>query len=992
MLGAKGDALWFADLRQRISDLLVPGTPDDVRELYLRLPEMALVRSFGPIEEDVVFLDTETTGLSFSQCELIEIAAARISGREVTERFHTFVNPKCPIPAEIKQLTGITDLDVRDAPNAVEAVKALAEFVGGSPVLAHNVIFDRTFIESVPGGKDVSDIWIDTLSLSRIALPMLSSHKLSDMAQAFGCDSVTHRAPDDVDALCGMWRIMLCGLLSLPQGLPALLADMAPEADWPHRPILSCIAMMQGGEKVSFKQVRKGLVASLRREAKADPDALDEGTTCQSEESLRQEFGEGGLVARMYDRYETRPEQVEMAELVRKALESNTHCAIEAGTGVGKSMAYLLPLVDFARRNGITVGVATKTNALTDQLMSRELPSLDRAIPGGVEFCGLKGYDHYPCLRKVVSLAMAHEEALDGVRETGHEATLTAIATVLAYVSQAPEGDLDGLGIRWKNVPRSKLTTTPHECQRTRCPFYPEECLLHGARRRAACADVVVTNHSLLLLDVQTGGRILPPIRHWVVDEAHGLEAEARRQWAVEVSGEDARGGFERLGGTKTGVIHSLMVQASGMEGSTTVVGLLTKLAAASARAQVACADLFESVHDLVGVAERPGGYESVNLWIDDTVRSTPEWGAVSEAGVRSADLFAEASKCANEAVQVLGESSAQMAADLSAATAFLDGIADAISLIVEGEDDTYVYSAQLSRQRKRISHEKLVAEKIDIGAEVAQKWLPETRSVCLTSATMAVGKDFSHFSHAIGLDTLDQDAYRCVKLDSSFDFDANMCALVPRDLPAPNNPRYLAALERLLFDVHKAMDGSVLTLFTNRKSMETVYESLAPKLSKVGLELVCQERTSSTRLLGKRFLAEKSLSMFALKSFWEGFDAAGDTLRCVVITKLPFASPSDPLVRVREQREDRAWMRYSLPEAVIEVKQAAGRLIRSSTDTGIVVLCDSRVATKGYGKHFVESLPTTSCMTLESKNIGRFIESWRRGHERPTGRKGGKG
>ncbi|MBQ3282611.1 MAG: DNA polymerase III subunit epsilon, partial [Atopobiaceae bacterium] len=614
--------------------------------------------------------------------------------------------------------------------------------------------------------------------------------------------------------------------------------------------------------------------------------------------------------------------------------------------------------------------------------MSRELPALDKVMPGGVEFCGLKGYDHYPCLRKAVSFAMAREGALDGVREAGHEATLSAVATILACVSQAPEADLDGLGIRWKNVPRSKLTTTPHECQRTRCPFYPEECLLHGARRRAACADVVVTNHSLLRLDVQAGGRILPPIRHWVVDEAHGLEAEARRQWAVEVSGEDARAGFERLGGSKTGVIHSLMVHASGMEGSTTVVGLLTKLAAASARAQVACADLFESVHELVGVAGGPGGYDSVNLWLDESVRSTPEWGAVSEAGVRSADLFAEASKCAHEAVQVLGESSAQMAADLSAATAFLDGIAEAISLIVAGEDDTYVFSAQLSRQRRRIAHEKLVAEKIDIGAEVAQKWLPETRSICLTSATMAVGEDFSHFSHSVGLDRLEPGSYRTLRLDSSYDFDGSMGVALTPDLPDPNSSDYLTALEDLLFDVHVAMDGSVLTLFTNRREMEQVYAGLAPRLSERGLDLMMQERSSSARQIRERFLAEKSLSLLALRSFWEGFDAGGDTLRCVVIPNLPFASPRDPLVRERDRWEERAWWRYSLPEAVLSVKQAAGRLIRTATDTGVLVIADSRLFTKRYGRAFVNSLPSRSCVKVPSEEIAEHIRNWRRLHE----------
>ena len=281
-----------------------------------------------------------------------------------------------------------------------------------------------------------------------------------------------------------------------------------------------------------------------------------------------------------------------------------------------------------------------------------------------------------------------------------------------------------------------------------------------------------------------------------------------------------------------------------------------------------------------------------------------------------------------------------------------------------------------------RYPSERLGAEKIDVGADLAERWLPEMKSVVFTSATIAVGDDFSHFEHAVGLSGLPRESRRDVRLDSSFDYDSHMSVVVASDLPAPNDRSYLSALEDLLFDVHVAMGGSVLTLFTNRREMERVYESLRPRLAAAGLEVACQERGSSPRRLRTRFMAEKSLSLMALRSFWEGFDATGDTLRCVVIPKLPFASPSDPLVRERDLREDRAWWKYSLPEAVISVKQAAGRLIRSSTDTGILVLADSRVASKGYGRLFVSSLPSRSVSRLESANIGRYIRVWRASHE----------
>ena len=220
-----------------MADAVMAGTPDAVVAAYETLAERAKTRSFGLIEDDVIILDTKTTGLSVQDNRLIEIAAARLRGREIVDRFDTFVHPGVPIPDEIVRLTGIRDSDVQHAPSPEEAVAMLADFVGGCPVIAHNATFDRSFIEAVRGGVNVSDIWIDSLALSRIALPRLASHKLSVLAELFGCDAVSHRAIDDVEALAGVWRILLVALTDLPRGLMRRLADMHPDVPWSYRPI-----------------------------------------------------------------------------------------------------------------------------------------------------------------------------------------------------------------------------------------------------------------------------------------------------------------------------------------------------------------------------------------------------------------------------------------------------------------------------------------------------------------------------------------------------------------------------------------------------------------------------------------------------------------------------------------------------------------------------------------------------------------------------------
>lgn len=959
---------------------VLPGTPQQVIDAYATLAARAETRSFGLIEDDVVVLDTETTGLSHRENELIEIAAARLRGREIVDRFDTFVKPSGLIPAEITELTSITNADVAHAPSAEGAVAALAEFVGGAPVIAHNAAFDRGFIEAVSGGSEVSDIWIDSLALSRIALPRLSSHKLASMAELFGCASVSHRANADVEALCGVWRILLCGLDDLPLGLMRRLADMHPDVPWSYRPIFSFLAGSHPEAVFSLVSARHDILAADSSSAagfgaRIDADELP-GLNMPSREEVEACFEPDGLVNRMYPGYEPRVEQMQMAAEVRDALATSSHRVIEAGTGVGKSIAYLVPFAQAAKRNNITVGIATKSNNLADQLMYHELPRLAREIEGGLTYCALKGYDHYPCLRKLERLARASE-----VHTTRDPAdTLTAIAVIYAYACQSPAGDLDGLGIRWRSVRKADLTTSSRECARRLCSFYPDKCMVHGSRRRAARADVVVTNHSLLFRNVAADGKILPPIRHWVVDEAHSIEGEARRQWAVTVSADESRSIFERLGGARTGSLGRITRDLAASDAATLFMGLTAKATSSTQRASLAMADLFDAVRDLARSARSDSGYDTANMWIGREVRESAAWGVFAEVANTAIDALDEASKNLASLVETVAEEKPELVADVADGQRRLKELNDGLKLVVEGTNDRYVYSCQVNR-RIKAGGESLSAERLDIGEALAENWLPEMHTAIFASATMTVSGSFDHFTHAVGLDRLGRESFQTLHLDSSYDFERNMAVVVAGDIPDPRNrAAYLDALENLLVDVHMAMGGSTLTLFTNRRDMEELFDRVSPRLSKEGLALDCQKKNTSAKILRDRFLSDETSSLFALKAFWEGFDAAGDTLRCVVIPKLPFSSPTDPLSCERGVREDRAWARYSLPEAVLEVKQAAGRLIRTSTDAGVLVLADSRLVTKGYGKKFLSSLPA-AYQRIESPQVGRYLELWRASH-----------
>lgn len=954
---------------------VLPGTPGFVIEQYATLAERAKSRSFGLIEDDVIVLDTETTGLSCAENELIEISAARLRGREVVDRFDTFVHPNGLIPPEITELTSITNADVAHAPRAEEAVAALEEFVQGCPVIAHNATFDRSFIESVKGGVKVSDIWIDSLALSRIALPRLSSHKLATMAELFGCAAVSHRASDDVEALCGVWRILLCALTDLPGGLMRLLADMHPDVRWPYRPIFSFLAGERQGETFSLEAARARVM-----QADAEPDHIDAdelpGLTMPRRDEIELRYAPGGLVNDMYASYEPRAEQIVMASEVRDAFATSTHRVIEAGTGVGKSIAYLVPAAEAAKRNKITVGIATKSNNLTDQLMYQELPKLARELDGGLSFCALKGFDHYPCLLKLESLAAGREITTN--RDPAD--TLTAIAVLYAFACQSPTGDLDSLGIRWRSVNRADLTTSSRECARGNCHFFNRGCFVRCARRRAAKADIVVTNHSLLFRNVAADGKILPPIRHWIIDEAHSVEKEARRQWALSVSADESRMVFERLGGAQSGALGRLTHALASSDAATLFLGLGAKAASSASRASLAMAELFEAVRELSrnGKAD---GYADANIWIGPELRAHRGWEYFEPTARTAIDALDEAGKNLSSLAESVGAENPEMVIEVADGARRIKEMKSTLSLILEGADEHYVYSLQVNKAR-RAGGEALTAERMDIGEALAEQWLPEMHSVVFTSATVTVSNSFDHFNHSVGLDRLPKGSFSCVQLESSYNFQENMAVVVAGDIPDPRDrDAYLAAMENLLVDVHMAMGGSTLTLFTNRRDMEDLYGRVEPRLSRQGLELACQLRGTSVKRLRDRFLSEESSSLFALKAFWEGFDASGATLRCVVIPKLPFANPTEPLSCERNVREERAWAKYSLPDAVLEVKQAAGRLIRTSTDRGVLVLADSRLLSKGYGKKFLSSLPS-QFQRIDAEQVGRYIKLWRASHE----------
>ncbi|MEG0070776.1 MAG: helicase C-terminal domain-containing protein [Raoultibacter sp.] len=991
-----------------IQNSISDATPPAIRARYIQLVADAAAADYGDLDADVVVIDTETTGFSFNHDELTQIAAARMSQGKIVEWFVTFVNPGKPIPEDVVHLTDIHDSDVADAPTPAEACEKLAAFVGTSDLVAHNAAFDRTFVTKNAGGACLANnTWIDSLDLARIALPRLKSHRLIDLVHTFGAPVSTHRADADVEATCTIYRILLAAVAAMPASLVTYISELAPIEEWPSGKVFRYFASEEWQSKAN-DLVKGGGVAldpaavelngtatmfpntffDLRRlrqkslgvhELKPKPDADElaadplSGLQFPAEEEIAAAFNQDGLIGTLYDTYEVRAEQTLMAEQVRQAFSTSTNLVVEAGTGVGKSMAYLLPAALTAQRNNITVGIATKTNALLDQIVHKELPLLSTALEAltgePLTYAPLKGFSHYPCLRMVNRLV--GEGATMKLVAGKDVSQAPALAGLLSFIEQSEYDDIDGLKIDYRTIPRYLITTTSHECLRRKCPFFGHLCFVHGARRKAEASNIVVTNHSLLFCDIAADGGLLPPIRYWVVDEAHGAEAEARRAFSPELSAESIMRLAHRISGdegSRNIFMRAELAAAKAGEATTLILGLSTKARSAGKAFEQASSELCSHMKDLLffDTNRRSKGYEYVELWLNDQIRASDTFANLVSHGRVFADRTEKLITACQELVAALEsvEGAAMAQRDIASAVLEAKDMLFAVEVILFKAPPTYAYAALLSKKNDR-PVEKLQALLVNVGDKMNETLFTNTHSVVFASATLAIADSFDAFETAVGLNTTEHSRANTCQLASSYDFDGQMTVYVVEDMPEPNDPAYLGELQKLLVGVHRAQQGSMLSLFTNRKEMEACFHVVQPAIKSDDLRVVCQKWGVSVKGLRDNFLADEHLSLFALKSFWEGFDAPGATLRGVIIPKLPFGKPTDPLSCVRSERDSQAWSHYVLPAAVLETKQAAGRLIRNADDSGCLILADKRLLTKGYGKVFLRSLPSKTIKVL---------------------------
>jgi DNA polymerase-3 subunit epsilon/ATP-dependent DNA helicase DinG len=927
----------------------------------------------------IVALDLETTGLDPQTDAILEIGARRFDGNRVEDEFSTLINPGRHIPDFVSGLTGISDEMVRQAPPIRDVLDGLAAFIGDSPILGHNIQFDLSFFKKYKLFE--LNERLDTYELAAVLLPSANRYNLGSLVQALGIAlPATHRALDDARATHGVYQRLLTQAKELPLDLLAEIVRQSEPIEWAGSWAFQQALQARSHEGIKAKRVKGGPVGTQfepdeAEKHKGPPIQVPKEPLPIDPEEAASVLEHGGPFARYFESYEHRPEQVEMLKAVANALSYGQHLMVEAGTGVGKSFAYLVPAALFALQNNTRVVVSTNTINLQDQLIKKDIPDLCKALGLNLRAAVLKGRSNYLCPRRLELLRKRGPSTADEMR---------VLAKVLVWQLENSSGDRTEINLTgpserevWVHISAEDDACTSETClERTggACPFF-------RAKQASQNAHILVVNHALLLTDVAVGNRVLPDYEHVIIDEGHHLESATTDSLSFRLTQFDIDRLIRETGGSSSGILGSLLATTRDQIRPSDYALLNQKVERATDlvwRLQEQVRIFFDGMGEFVSL-QREGQPVSTYAYqerILPATRTQPGWDAVELAWSAAAEtltllvaLLGEIQKGATELYSDGLETLEDIIGNLGNLYRRLTEAESTVgSMIFEPAMD-YVYWVEVNPNNNRLA---LNAAPIRVGPLVEKYLWHEKRSVILTSATLTTHGEFNYIRNTLTADEADE-----LALGSPFDYETAALLYMANDIAEPNAHEYQGQVERTIVSLCTASGGRTLVLFTSYAQLKRTAKNIAGPLAKQEILVYEQGEGASPNALLESFKSSERAVLLGTRSFWEGVDIPGEALSVLVIVKLPFAVPSDPLVAARAETFEDPFNEYHLPEAILRFRQGFGRLIRTQSDRGVVAILDRRVLTKAYGKLFIESLPRCTMRIGSLSELPRAAAKW---------------
>jgi len=682
--------------------------------------------------------------------------------------------------------------------------------------------------------------------------------------------------------------------------------------------------------------------------------------------AIEEDLGPAGPVARRHRRYEDREGQREYGRRVARLYNLGGIGLLEAGTGIGKSLGYLVPALRWAAANGERTVVSTNTINLQEQLVGKDLPFLaDTLDDQPVRFALLKGWRNYLCLQRL-------EQA------TGVQGTLLGtehddrLASLVAWASQTTDGSLSDLPAPPGEELWDEVAAEPDLCQRLKCPYF-DKCFLFSARRKAAQADVIVVNHHLLLSDIAVrrvtqnweDAAVLPPYTRLIIDEGHHLEDAAGSHLGATITRRGLDRLFARLERRGKGLLPTLIARLSGRRDLVSVASLdlvQARLTASARAGRDKGAVVFDLLDAMLQQEERivrrlEPDFVSHDIWRNGLDAALQDLLGELEILASGLQLVRDRMEDDDAAVERYGA----LLGEVRAVTRRLLAAGDTLRAALSPPEDA-VPAVRWIEVRGRERNVAVTSVPLDLAPILRDDLFRKLETCVVTSATLAVDGRFDYLRQRLGLDEDDVEPAMAI-VPSPFDFASQALLAIPTDVPAPamEGMAHLDAVIRVLTDLVEAADGGVFALFTSHRDVRRTAEALrASGLDRRWPLLVHGEDTRQALL--RRFQAAGSAVLLGTASFWEGVDVPGDPLRGLLLARLPFRVPTEPLVAARCERVVRdggdPFVEYMLPDAALRLKQGFGRLIRTADDTGVVVLMDPRVLSRTYGETLLETLP----------------------------------